>query len=55
MTGRRVVYAVAALWVAYSAVRIVLLDRPVLPNLVGAILGLVVLALLVRRSERRRP
>lgn len=54
MTGRHVVWAVGALWVAYSAVRIVVLDRPVLPNVVGAILGLVVLALLLRRSGQRR-
>ena len=53
MTGRQLVYAVGAVWVAYSVVRIVVLDRPVAPNVVGAVLGLVVLALLLRRSERR--
>jgi hypothetical protein len=54
VTGRQLVYVVAAAWIAYSAARIVLLDHSVLPNVVGAILGLVVLALLVRRSERRQ-
>jgi len=54
VTGRHLVYAVGAVWVAYSVVRIVVLDRPAAPNLVGAILGLVVLWLLLRRSERRR-
>lgn len=54
MTGRQAVYVVAGLWVAYNVVRIVLLGRAVAPNVLGAVLGLVVLALLVRRSERRQ-
>jgi len=54
VTGRHLVYAVAAIWIAYSVVRIVLLGRAVAPNVVAAVLGLVVLALLVRRAERRQ-
>ncbi len=54
MTGRHLVYAVGAIWVAYSVVRVVVLHRPVLANAVGAVLGLVVLWLLLRRSEQRR-
>jgi MYXO-CTERM domain-containing protein len=55
LTGRRLVYVVAAIWIGYSIARILLLGRAIVPNVVAAILGLVVLALLVRRRERRRP
>jgi hypothetical protein len=55
VTGRHIVYGVAVIWVAYSVVRVVVLDRPVAPNVVGGVLGLVVLWLLLRRSERRQP